>query len=80
MRNQTSNIEPIAREICSKIYSRVDISSPDLAATVDRYWHCVAAELETGQIDEAGNQIETNDIKDSLAAYRDWCQRHPESK
>ena len=72
-----SNIEAVARDICSKQLPRVGNSGEELAADVDRYWHCVAAELESGQIDEAGNQVRDFSLEEGLGAYRDWCQRHP---
>ena len=72
------NIEAAARDICSK--QMPGMSGAELAAYVDYYWHCVAAQLESGQIDGAGNQIENVGLVNGLEAYRDWCQRHPESK
>ncbi len=79
MTDSTSNIEAVARDICSKQLSHAGFGGADLAADVDRYWHCVAAELEAGQIDEAGNPGKHCRLEEGLAAYRDWCQRHPES-
>ena len=78
MTDSTSNIEAVARDICLKQLSR--FGGGELAADVDRYWHCVAAQLETGQIDETGNRVTAFNLEKSLAAYRDWCRRHPESK
>ena len=75
-----SNIEAVARDICSKQLSRNTHRGADLAADVDRYWHCVAAELEAGLIDDAGEKLPGVGFDAGLAAYRDWCQRHPESK
>ena len=74
-----SNIEAVARDICLKQLSRDGVSGEELAADIDHYWHCVAAELESGQIDEAGNPLKNCRIEEGLVAYRDWCQRHPES-
>jgi hypothetical protein len=51
--------------------------APKIAADVDRYWHCVAAGLEAGQIDDAGKRMPALDLEDRLEAYRDWCRRHP---
>jgi len=45
---------------------------------VDRYWHCVAAELEAGLVDENGDQLPESDTELALGAYRDWRARHPE--
>jgi hypothetical protein len=80
MTSSTSNIEAVARDICSKQLSRHTISGVNLAADVDRYWHCVAAELEAGLIDDVGDPVPGGGFDEGLAAYRDWCQRHPESK
>ena len=51
----------------------------ELASDVDRYWHCVAAELEAGQTDDVGNLMPAPDLGERLEAYRDWCRKHPES-
>lgn len=75
----TENIEAVARNICAKKLSRTCHSDEQLAADVDRYWHCVAAQLESGQIDETGNEVLPFDFNTSLEAYRDWCRRHQES-
>ncbi len=80
MPGPTSNIEAVARDICSKQLSRVGINGADLTADIDSYWHCVAAELESGQIDEAGNRVKNFCLEEGLVAYREWCQRHPESE
>ena len=72
----THNIEAVARDICCKALSRVGISGPQLAADVDRYWHCVAAQLESGQIDESGNSLVPYDFDTHTEAYRDWRRRH----
>jgi hypothetical protein len=55
MTTTTSNIEAVARGICSRQLSRHGASGAVLAADVDRYWHCVAAELEAGHIGDDGN-------------------------
>lgn len=80
MNSSMSNIEAVAREICLKTYSCQSDSIEELATNIDRFWHCVAAELESGQIDGAGNRLKKFDLDEGLAAYRDWCHRHPESK
>ncbi len=80
MTDSTSNIEAVARDICLKQLSHAGFGGAELAADVDRYWHCVAAELEMGQIDETGNRVIAFNLEESLAAYRDWCRRHPQSK
>ncbi len=80
MTDSTSNIEAVARDICLKQLSHAGFGGAELAADVDRYWHCVAAQLELGQIDETGNRVTAFDLEKSIAAYRDWCHRHPQSK
>ena len=80
MSSPTSNIEAVARNICAKSLSRFGCTGAALANDVDRYWHCVAAQLESGEIDETGDRMAGFDHEKSLDAYRDWCQRHPDSK
>jgi hypothetical protein len=79
MRSPTSNIEAVARDICRKQYACLGRTDAKLAADVDRFWHCVAAELESGQIDEAGECVKAFDFNEGLEAYRDWRRRHPAS-
>ena len=74
-----SNIEAAARYACSMQMSRSGLSGEELAAYVDRYWHCVAGDLEAGHIDEAGNQVTPFDLEKGLEAYRDWRRRHPQN-
>ena len=78
MRSHMSNIEVVARDICSRQMSKAGMSEEELTAYVNRYWHCFAAELESGQIDGMGNQVATFDLAQGLEAYRDWRQRHPD--
>ena len=80
MNTPTDNIETVARDICSRQLSRFDINVDDLTADVERYWHCVAAELESGQIDETGKRLKKVSLDVGLEAYRDWCRRHPQNK
>jgi hypothetical protein len=80
MTSSTNNIEAVACGICSKQVLRHVGGGVELAAYVDRYWHCVAAELEAGLIDDTGNPIPKYNLDKGLEAYRDWCRRHPESK
>jgi hypothetical protein len=70
MNAPTSNIEAVARGICEKLYA----DDETLTANVDRYWHCVTAELEAGLIDEAGVRIGPADFDDGLEAYRGLVQ------
>ncbi len=80
MTSSTSNLEAVARDICAKQLSLHTHHGADHAADVDRYWHCVAAELEAGLIDDMGDPVPGIGFGAGLFAYRDWCQRHPESK
>jgi len=80
MTSPTSNIETVARDICTKQLSRHGTSAMDLAADVDCYWHCVAAELEAGLIDDTGGRLAVVGQDERLEVYRDWCSRHPKSK
>ena len=74
------HIEAVARDICVRQLARHGASGAELAADVDRYWHCVAAEMEAGRVDGEGKLIPGPDNDEGLKAYRDWCQRHPESR
>jgi hypothetical protein len=73
----SSNIETVARVICANGLARHAKSAEELARDVERFWHCIAAELEGGLIDEAGNHIVPRDLDQDLKAYRDWRRRHP---
>ena len=77
MPSSTDNIEAMARFICERDFCRrVGIPETELAAGVDRYWHCVAAQIEAGFIDDNG-EIVPQGLETGLAAYRDWRSRHP---
>jgi hypothetical protein len=79
MPTRTDNIEPLARAICeAQARALWDYNEERLAAHVERYWHCVAAELEAGLIDETGVLLSGVDHDAGLMAYRDWRARHPE--
>lgn len=74
-----SNIKSAARAICERQYQNRSASDLHrLSAEVDRYWHCVAAELEAGLLDENGEPVGSTDFEAGLAAYRDWRKRHPD--
>ncbi len=77
MNETKSNIETIARALCEQQLLAMAVSDKDAAAGVDRYWHCVAADIEAGLIDTAGNRLVPFDFDTSQNAYRDWCLRHP---
>ena len=77
MNEPKSNIEAVARALCERQYRAVGIPVNEIPAAVDKYWHCVAAEIEAGLIDDAGQRLLPFDFDVSLTAYRDWCSRHP---
>ena len=80
MTSATNNIENVARDICARQLARHGLSGAELAVDVDRLWHCVAAETKAGRVDEDWNITSASDHDEGLKAYRDWCQRHPESR
>ncbi len=73
-----SNIEIVAREICTRLYARHWPRSQELDADVDRHWHVVAARLEAGLMDETGADTVPYDLDREMAAVRDWRARHPD--
>lgn len=72
-----SNIESVARDLCERQLRTAGTGASALPTAVDRYWHCVAAEIEAGLIDEQGNRLRPFDCDKDLEAYRDWRRRHP---
>ena len=52
-----SNIEAVARDLCERQLRAAGAGASALSTAVDRYWHCIAAEIEAGLIDEHGNPI-----------------------
>ena len=81
MRTWSDNLEAVARALCAKRLAHDGISEEQLAADVDMWWHRVAAELESGVIDETGEYVGGEiDHERNLAAYRDWMDRHPASR
>ena len=79
MATHTNNIEPIARAICEQSLRRFSKSDAELAADVECYRHCVAAQIEAGYIDDAGRSV-PHDFEAGVDAYNDWRHRHPEFK
>lgn len=79
MSNSTSNIELVARDICARQMAYTCADTEELSATIDRYWHCVAAQLESGEIDQSGNTLISFNLEAGLEAYRDGCRRHPDT-
>ena len=71
-----SNIEPIARAICARQLAKHCKSDAELAADVDRFWPCVAAQLEGGLVDNEGNALGPYDYWQEIKSYRDYAQRH----
>ena len=81
MASWSDNIEAVARAVCAKRLAHDAVSEDQLAGDVDMWWHLVAAELESGVIDETGEYAgrEIN-WKRNMDGYRDWMRRHPESR
>ncbi len=63
-----SNIEVVARDICSKQLSRLPISDDKRAADIDRYWHCTAAQLESGQIELYFDQFDLQPLFEEVVS------------
>ena len=78
MSSSASNIEPLARDICERDFRCAGVPQESLSADIDRYWHCVAAQIEAGLIDD-NNELVPHDLNTGLAAYRDWRVRHPDT-
>ena len=68
MTSTFSNIEAVARSICSKQLARNGLVGLELTEDIDRYWHCVAAELEAGLIDDTGDRVAAVDQDERLEA------------
>jgi len=66
-----SNIEAVARAITAKL--------SDDPTWIDRHWHCAAAELEAGLIDDDGKPLPGWSLDRALEACADWRRRNPES-
>ena len=71
------NIEAVARDLCERRLRAAGTGTSALPMSVDRYWHCVAAKIEAGLIDEQGHHLLPYDADRDLEAYRDWRRRHP---
>lgn len=79
MNTSGSNIEAVARSMCTQQLGRTGILGDELQSAVDRYWHCVAAEIEARLLDESGTPV-PHELERGLEAYRDWCRRHPANR
>jgi hypothetical protein len=73
-----SNIETVARAWSARICRHSLVPEAAVAAWVDRYWECVAAELEAGLINDQGIRLVAWTPAIGLHALRDWERRHPE--
>jgi hypothetical protein len=73
----TDNIEPLARAICRKGLSRSGWPDAEVDWMVERFWHCVAAQIDAGLIDDNGETIR-HSLEDGEDAYVDWRKRHPD--
>ena len=73
-----SNIETVARALSARICRHSRVPEADVTAWVDRYWECVAAELEAGLINDRGVRLVAWTPAIGLQALREWEQRHPE--
>ena len=67
----TSNIEPLAREMAARICRREAMPEPEIARWVDLHWHCAAAMLEAGLMNENGEWLEGKDLVQGFAAYHE---------
>jgi hypothetical protein len=74
--NTVSNIEAVSRALCERELQAAGISADQMPKAIDRYWHCVAAEIEAGLVDCEGRRLSPFDFNSSQEAYRDWCTRH----
>ena len=70
-----SNIEAAARAAAEAICRRHPREGEDEGAWVDRHWEAVAAELEAGLIDDAGEPLPGYTAEKGMAAVYDWCVR-----
>ena len=81
MASRSDNIEAVARAVYAKRLAHDGVSEEQRAADVEMWWHLVAAELESGVIDETGEYVGGEmDWKRKMDGYRDWMRRHPESR
>lgn len=67
-------------QVCPGVFGATSVfqgGTSALPTAVDRYWHCVAAKIEAGLIDEQGSRLLPTDADRDLEAYRDWRRRHP---
>jgi hypothetical protein len=74
--NCSSNIEPLAREIATRLCRQTSpaMTAPEIAAWVDAHWPCAAAELEAGILNDDGSRVPGAHWELGLAAYRERRQ------
>lgn len=77
MHHPWDNLEPVARMFCERQLRMAGTDPRTLTAAVDKYWHCVAAEIEAGLVDEHGKRLWPQDAECGVQAYREWRLRHP---
>ncbi|MBM3540271.1 MAG: hypothetical protein FJX55_20915 [Alphaproteobacteria bacterium] len=77
MKQAKSNIEAVARDLCERQLRQARVPADELSYAVDRYWHCVAAELEAGMLGDDGTYVTKFDLEQGIDAFRDWHRRHP---
>ena len=71
MSDRTDNIEPIARALYAKQMKMLGVPDDEIAATSDRYWPVLAAQLQAGLIDEDGSPI-AHSVEKGLEAWYAW--------
>ena len=74
--NCSSNIEPLAREIVTRLCRQTSpaMTAQEIAAWVDGHWQCAAAELEAGILNDDGSRVPGTNWELGLAAYRERHQ------
>jgi len=70
------NVEAAARTLCESQLRSWGISESNIRKGVDRYWPCVAAEIEAGIIDGSGARLMPYNFDSTLEAFRHWRRRH----
>jgi hypothetical protein len=71
----TSNIEPLAREMATRICRGGGMAESDIPRWVDLHWPCAAAMLEAGVMDEGGEWLADKDLRLGMEAYRERLSR-----
>ena len=77
MKKAKNDIETVARALCRRQLADMSLTDKAAAAGVDRYWPFIAAEIEAGIIDHAGNRLQPFDYDASHSALLAWQQRRP---